>query len=131
NTVVGGAAGSGDPGNLQATAGAASGAGIFLQGNGTLNLAPAVGTTQTISNSIVDEHALGGSGSWNVSMNGAGTANLGAANQFSGNITKNKGVLNTRVDKALGANSNPAVNGGTLAIGSTSQFVNSLTTTGG
>ena len=60
-----------------ATAGSAFGAGMFLQGNGTVNFAPGAGVAQTLSNGIADQTGSGGTGanagSWTLAKSGAGT----------------------------------------------------------
>ena len=123
NTVVGGDAPAGQRGS-------AFGSGIFLQGNGTLNLAPAAGTTLTIANTISDQAGVTGGGtpgSWGLTVDGAGTADLAASNQFTGGVTVNNGILNATIDRALGHFVNGVtVNGGTLGIGTSLQEINSL-----
>ncbi|MBV8798100.1 MAG: autotransporter-associated beta strand repeat-containing protein, partial [Hyphomicrobiales bacterium] len=73
------------------------GAGLFLQGNGSLALAPGAGQTQTISDAIADQTGVGGTGedagSWRLVKNGAGTTILTGANAYSGGTTINAGVL--------------------------------------
>lgn len=74
--------------------GQAFGAGMFLQGNGSLSVNPGVGQTQTISDAIVDQTGVAGSGgSWSLVKNGAGTTILTGANAYSGGTTVNAGVL--------------------------------------
>lgn len=78
-------------------AGGSAGAGMFLAGNGSLAIAPAGGETTSISDAIVDQTGLGGTGanagSWSLVKNGAGTLILTGANKYSGGTTVNSGVL--------------------------------------
>jgi hypothetical protein len=91
-TVTGGGGGGDGSGD-----GSAYGAGIFLQGNQTQTLAPAVGQTLTISDVITDQTANGGTGSnagaGGLIVDGAGTVDLDAANTFTGGITLQAGTL--------------------------------------
>lgn len=70
------------------------GSGIFLQGNGTLTPTPGAGQKQTISDAIVDQTGVSGSGgSWSLVKNGAGTTVLTGTNAYSGGTTVNAGIL--------------------------------------
>jgi outer membrane autotransporter protein len=73
------------------------GAGLFLQGNGSLALAPGAGQTQTISDAIADQTGVGGTGrdagSWQLVKNGAGTTIFTGDNAYSGGSVVNAGVL--------------------------------------
>ncbi len=73
------------------------GAGLFLQGNGSLALAPDAGQTQTISDAIADQTGVGGTGkdagSWQLVKNGAGTTILTGHNAYSSGSVINAGVL--------------------------------------
>ena len=84
-----------DPGG--GTPGKAFGSGLFLQGNGSLALAPGAGQTQTISDVIADQTGVGGTGanagSWRLVKNGAGTTILTGANAYSGATLVNGGTL--------------------------------------
>ncbi|WP_429228221.1 autotransporter domain-containing protein [Inquilinus ginsengisoli] len=94
NTVAGGNGGSGHTGG---GGGAGVGSGLFLGGNGTLNLTPGAGQPQVISDAIVDQTGAGGTGtnagSWSLVKDGAGTTILTGANAYSGGTTVNSGVL--------------------------------------
>ncbi|MFG1464497.1 autotransporter-associated beta strand repeat-containing protein, partial [Xanthobacter sp. DSM 24535] len=102
NTVAGGTGGSSraGAGGISGAAGGnggAAGAGLFLAGNGTLNLSSAAGETQTISDAITDQTGLGGTGanagSWGLVKAGAGTLTLTGANSYTGGTTVSGGVL--------------------------------------
>lgn len=83
--------------------GLGAGAGIFLQGDGTLFVSPSAGQTQTINDSIADMTAVNelqfpnsgtaGSGRWTLIKNGTGTTSLRGINQYSGGTVVNGGVL--------------------------------------
>jgi hypothetical protein len=94
---VGGSAG-GHVQDLPGTDGQAYGGGIFLQGNENINFAPAQGTTVTIADVIADEFGSGGggvgyTGKGALTLNGAGTLELGAVNTFAGGVTIEAGTL--------------------------------------
>jgi hypothetical protein len=113
--AIGGAAASGG------TNGAGAGAGIFLHGSGTLQLAPY--GTLTISDPIVDEAGSGiasvpsgfgpdnlpysgGDGVWGVSISGGGTVVLQGQQAFSGQLTvSNNTTLDLSDCVSLQANS--------------------------
>ena len=100
-TVTGGS-GSGGGGNGQAFGG-----GLFLQGDESITLAPASGTTETVSGVIADQTGSGGTGS-NVGsagliLNGAGTLDLDAANTYTGGTTIDQGVLELANASAAGS----------------------------
>lgn len=94
NTVAGGSGGSGHTWGLT---GAGVGSGLFLGGDGTLNLTPGAGLFQVISDAIVDQTGAGGggpnAGNWSLVKDGAGTTILTGANAYSGGTTVNSGVL--------------------------------------
>ncbi len=77
--------------------GSAFGAGMFLQGSGTLSFSPGQGESQSVSNVIADQTGSGGTngnaGSWGLSKSGAGTLSLNAANTYTGGTTINAGML--------------------------------------
>jgi autotransporter-associated beta strand protein len=106
--------------------GSAYGAGLFLQGNGTLTLAPASGTTLSIADVIADQAGVGASaGVWGVTMNGGGTVLLGAANAYSGGTTIASGQLDITGAGTLGATGGSlTVTGGVLDLGGTTQTQN-------
>jgi fibronectin-binding autotransporter adhesin len=131
NTVAGGARGNGAGGATAATNGSAFGAGIFLGGNGTLTFGAG---TQTVSNVIADQSGSGapGSGSWNVTKNGAGTTTtLSANNTYSGGTTVTAGTLQIGVTNALSTTGALTVNGGTFDLNNRNQTVGNLSGTGG
>ena len=128
-SVVGGAGGTGDPapgGN-----GSAFGAGIFAQGSGTLTFAPAATQVETISDIIADQTGSGGSGSWGLLLNGAGTVALAAAETYSGGTTVDAGVLELVSGGSLTSTGNLIVNGGTFNLNGLNQTVGDLSGTGG
>ncbi|CAN7689000.1 autotransporter outer membrane beta-barrel domain-containing protein [Mesorhizobium sp. LjRoot246] len=96
NGVAGGDGGR-KQGEGNATAGQGIGSGIFLHGDGSFTVAPSGGQTQTISDAIVDQTGVGGtgtdSGSWSLVKNGAGTTILTGANAYTGGTTVNAGIL--------------------------------------
>lgn len=120
-------------------AGSAAGAGIFLQGNGSLTLAPGTGETQTLSGIITDETGSGlvakaansvasdlpgGSGQWGIAKTGAGTLALSGTQQFTGPTTISNGTFAlTGSTKSLTTIGNGAV----LAPASITTFSNGLT----
>ncbi|MDP1848477.1 MAG: fibronectin type III domain-containing protein [Solirubrobacteraceae bacterium] len=94
NSVSGGA-GAGHPGGgYGANGGAALGAGMFLQGNGTVTFSPAAGRAQAISDTILDQQGAGASGSYKIAKTGAGLLTLSAANGYSGGSVVTGGLLN-------------------------------------
>jgi autotransporter-associated beta strand protein len=63
-----------------------------LQGNETITLAPAAGT-ERISGVNADQSGSGGTSAGNLTLNGAGTLDLTAANTCTGATTIDQGVL--------------------------------------
>ena len=120
NTVTGGNGGTGAAGTAED--GSAFGDGIFLQGSGTLTFNPDTGNTQTLANTITDQAGSGGTGSWALTKNGAGTLTLSAANSYSGATNLSAGTLSLSGSGTLG-NAAGALNltGGTLDLGTTTQ----------
>jgi outer membrane autotransporter protein len=120
NTVTGGTGGTGGAGTAQN--GSAFGDGVFLQGSGTLTFNPDTGNTQTLANTITDQAGSGGTGSWALTKNGAGTLTLSAANTYSGATNLSAGTLSLSGSGTLG-NAAAALNltGGTLDLGATTQ----------
>jgi autotransporter-associated beta strand protein len=114
NSVTGGAGGTTT--NLQTVAGnpgSAFGAGLFMQGSGTLAFSPGSGSPQTIGDQIFDEFgAVGVGGSWGINKTGAGTLTLTAANHYTGGTTLTGGVLSVSSDSNLGLDGNNNVTGG-------------------
>ncbi|MEY4546104.1 MAG: hypothetical protein RL685_2299 [Pseudomonadota bacterium] len=116
--------------------GCAAGAGIFLQGSGTLNVGPLLNETVTISDPIVDEAgavatgaiasngtgngpdnlpAGGGPGTWAVSVVGDGTLALQGSHAFTGGINVGSGTLD--LSKYAGGVADVSVaSGATLAL---------------
>ena len=99
-TVSGGAAGGAGAG-----AGSAFGAGIFLQGDGsiTVGAGQTVGETTTISGVIADQTGSGGSGAGSVVISGAGAVDLTATSTFTGGVTVDSGVLELANAAAAGS----------------------------
>ena len=94
--------------DLPGTDGQAYGGGIFLQGNENINFAPVQGTTVTIADVIADEFGSGGggvgyTGKGTLTLNGAGTLELGAVNSFSGGVTIDSGTLEIGADGSAGS----------------------------
>ncbi|SIT32337.1 outer membrane autotransporter barrel domain-containing protein [Thalassospira xiamenensis M-5 = DSM 17429] len=120
NTVTGGNGGTGAAGTAED--GSAFGDGVFLQGSGTLTFNPDTGDTQTLANTITDQAGSGGTGSWALTKNGAGTLTLSAANSYSGATNLSAGTLSLSGSGTLG-NAAGALNltGGTLDLGTTTQ----------
>ncbi|KZB62115.1 hypothetical protein AUP42_03920 [Thalassospira lucentensis] len=120
NTVTGGNGGTGAAGTAED--GSAFGDGVFLQGSGTLTFNPDTGNTQTLANTITDQAGSGGTGSWALTKNGAGTLTLSAANSYSGATNLSAGTLSLSGSGTLG-NAAGALNltGGTLDLGTTTQ----------
>ena len=110
NTAQGGAAGS-----PTSTAGQGIGSGIFLHGSGEFTVAPAVGETQTIQDTIADQKGVSGSGgSWTLDKQGAGTTILtGFDNAYSGGIKIMAGTLQGHSGSLLG---NITSTGGTIVF---------------
>jgi autotransporter-associated beta strand protein len=107
-TIVGGSLGPGTvAGGIGGINGQAFGGGLFLQGNEAITLAPPKGTTETISGVIADQTGSGGAGAdagaGSLTLNGAGTLDLSAANTFTGGVTIDKGVLVLRNASAAGS----------------------------
>ncbi len=74
-------------------AGEGLGAGIFLQGNETITLAPSAGQTLTIGDQITDQsgadplHRFSQPGAGHIIVDGAGTTTLSLTNNFTGGIS--------------------------------------------
>lgn len=128
NSVAGGT------GDVGASAGAAFGTGIFLQGDGTLNFAPAAGETQAINDVIADQTGSGGSGpgggSWNLRKSGAGTLELSATNRFTGGVTVSGGTLRIWSDENLGSGALALQDDATLAFATAGTFQADVTLVG-
>ena len=107
--------------------GSAFGAGIFLQGNGTVNFATDAGVVQTLSNAIADQTGSGGTGanagSYALNKSGAGTLVLQSANAYSGGTTVSGGLINFAAANNFGSGA-ITLNGGGLqwATGNTTDI---------
>jgi autotransporter-associated beta strand protein len=114
-TIIGGSLAAGTvKRGLGGTGGAGSGAngeafgnGIFLEGNETITLAPASGTTESIRGVIADQTGSGGTGpdagAGKLRLNGAGMLDLTAANTFTGGVNIDKGALELANSHAAGS----------------------------
>ncbi|MDF2809701.1 MAG: outer rane autotransporter barrel domain protein [Microvirga sp.] len=84
-------------GPFEESVGKAVGSGMFLAGNGLLTFQPGPGRTQTISDAIVDQTGVGGTGKnggkWQLVKSGNGTLILTGPNLYSGGTIVNSGVL--------------------------------------
>ena len=90
NSAVGGAGQTYDISPpLKTKPGLGAGAGLFLQGTGSLIFDPAAGQIETVADAIADQ---GGAG-WTLVKNGAGSVILTGANGYSGGVTINAGSL--------------------------------------
>jgi Hint domain len=93
---IGGGGVTGGAGAQGAGSGSAFGAGIFLQGNQTLDLQPGEGQSIDITNVIADQTGTGGTGgnagAGAVAVSGAGSVTLDAANSFSGGVSVGAGA---------------------------------------
>jgi uncharacterized protein with beta-barrel porin domain len=109
-----GGVGAGGTNGHAGTSGAAFGAGIFLQGNGTITFQPGLGQSQTIADAIADQTGSGGTGaragSWNLAKTGSGTLVLSGINTYTGATTVSAGTL--EVDGSIASSSNVTVNAG-------------------
>ena len=129
STVTGGA------GSLGAGNGSAFGSGMFLQGNGTFNLSPGSGNTQTFSGSIADQTGSGGTGpnagSWMLNMTG-GTLVLNGNNTYSGGTALNSGTIVVGNNSALGIGTLSMADSTTLSFSNAASFsvANTIAVTG-
>ncbi|MGP7985203.1 autotransporter-associated beta strand repeat-containing protein, partial [Rhodoblastus sp.] len=100
--------------------GSAFGAGVFFQGGNQLVLDPASGQTTTISDVIADQEGAigssGGGGSVSLLLDGAGTVDLAAPNQFTGGVTVQSGTLELGADAGAGGGAIDLAAGTTLAF---------------
>ena len=78
--------------------GSAFGAGMFLQGDQTITLAPGTGQTLSIGDAIADEAGSGGTGAGALALTGHGRVALTAASTFTGGVS-----IGTGATLALGA----------------------------
>src|SRR5262249_26161315 len=127
NTGTGGRGGSGGaPQNGNATAGTAGGAGsafgagMFLQGSGTLTFTPGAGQTQFISDGIADQTGSGGTGnnagSWGLVLNAAGTVVLLGVNTYCGGTAIASGTLELFLGGSVAGNVTFMGAGATLRV---------------
>ncbi len=116
-SVLGGTLGSGTvQGGTGANTGGDFGSGIFLQGNEILTLAPSTGETLAIHGTIADEKgSLPGisSNSGTITIDGAGTVELYAANSFAGGVQLMNGTLILEAGGAAGSGNITFDNAGT------------------
>jgi hypothetical protein len=107
--ITGGTLSGGSVQNGAASNGTAGGtglaSGIFAQGGGTLDFAPGVGQTLTVSDVIGDSTGVGmaPSGADALLINGLGTVELDAANSFTGGTTIASGTLILKSPTAEGS----------------------------
>jgi autotransporter-associated beta strand protein len=121
DTVVAGAHGG------SAQDGSAFGAGLFLNGNGTIRFSPGNGQTERVHNAIDDEAGLeangytppGGftPGSYKLVKSGLGTLILSADNTYSGGTTLKAGTLELKALSAAGIGAITFKGTATLEIG--------------
>lgn len=125
SSVAGGAGGIGGigvggKGPFSGTAGRAFGAGLFLQGNGSLSLAPGAGQTQTFADVMADQTGSGGTGAdagaWAIVKSGAGTTVLSANNTYRGGTTVSAGTLQIGNGGTTGSIAGNVVNNAVLAF---------------
>jgi autotransporter-associated beta strand protein len=94
-------------GGSGAADGAAYATGIFLQGNETITLSAAAGTTLTIDDQIADQTGAAGKaatpGTGALAIAGSGTVLLAAANSFHGGIAIQSGTLDLAAAGAAGS----------------------------
>lgn len=147
NLAISGGAANGGFGT-QASAGAAAGKGIFLQGTGTLNFAPSSSDVETISDDIADEigtmlPAPSGyvPGSWSINLTGPGVLVLAAHESRAGDTVvssgtlKLTGVTSTRAIVGLAGaitgkgTAGAIVSNGMFAPGSTQPSISPMTVT--
>ena len=100
--------GSGDNGGAN---GQAFGSGIFLQGTETITFAPAKGATEQVFDVIADQTGSGGTGAnagaGHLTLDGAGTLDLIAANTFTGGTTIEQGDPGARQRQRRGPRRDP------------------------
>src|SRR5262249_3899732 len=88
--------------------GRAAGPGIFLHGNGSFTLASGTNQLQILSDAIVDQAGVDGSGgSWALIKNGLGVTILEGENAYTGGTIVNGGAL---VVTTLSLRGNVAIN---------------------
>lgn len=106
-TVNGNSVAAGVSGGGSAETGSAFGTGLFLQGDGTLDLSPAAGATHFIGDGIADQSGSGGTGSeagrWGIAKSGGGTLVLSGDNFYAGGTTIDDGVLQIGTGGATGS----------------------------
>jgi hypothetical protein len=101
-TLTGGSA-AGGKGSGGGSSGTAFGSGIFFQGPGALALAPASGQTLSVGDVIADRAGSGSTGAVGVTLNGAGTVVLSAADTYTGGTTIAAGTLSLQSAHAAGS----------------------------
>jgi collagen type I/II/III/V/XI/XXIV/XXVII alpha len=97
--VLGGSGGSADASANAGDAGSGFGAGIFIMGNGSIDLSAPLGQVVTVSDQISDQsgsdptNMFQDPGAGRLIITGAGTIDLNAANNFVGGTTIESGAL--------------------------------------
>jgi autotransporter-associated beta strand protein len=116
----------------------ALGSAIFLQGNETITLAPAVNTVETIFGVIADQTGSGGTGAnagaGHLLIAGAGTVDLHptVANTFTGGVTIKSGILELAVPGAAGSGGiSFASTSGEVKVAAGAHLANTITAFGG
>ncbi len=93
-------------GGTGASDGAAYGDGIFLQGNETITLSAAAGTTLTVNDQITDQTGAAGpsatQGTGSLVIQGPGKVTLAASNSFQGGVVVESGTLDLAAENAAG-----------------------------
>ena len=117
----------GGTGGFRAGGGQGLGSAIFIEGGQSVTLAPVLGQTLAINNTIADSTGYGGTGS--LIIDGAGMVSLGASNSFTGGVSLVAGTLSLGAVQAAGTGT-ITFGGGVLQLGnaalSGSRFGNTI-----